>query len=270
MASTYTAKQLVLHLMKSKRWDAFHSPYLFHLFTTCCNEKIPVNGAGLLEKQRAAWIQSTDLIKRRDLGAGSKSGQQQQITISGIARHSLSKPFQCRFLARLIQMKKTSNVLELGTSLGLSAAYMAYGSKEAHIHTIEGDPEIAGIAKALFDQHALNNISLHVMSFDEGIATRELLPDRIDILFLDGHHTAAALKSYYNKLRGLLHEESIVIVDDIFWSPDMHEGWKTLIALPEVTQSVDCFHFGLLFYGRNFIDREHHTVRLPLRMLMKS
>ena len=62
-----------------------------------------------------------------------------------------------------------------------------------------------------------------------------------------------------------MHEHTAGIVDDIYWSADMTEGWNALIERPGVTQSVDAFRFGLLFFDTSFREREHHCMRLPLR-----
>ena len=50
----------------------------------------------------------------------------------------------------------------------------------------------------------------------------------------------------------------------------MSDEWKKITALPEVTQSVDCFHFGLLFFKKDFLNRENHCIRLPLMGLLRG
>jgi hypothetical protein len=48
----------------------------------------------------------------------------------------------------------------------------------------------------------------------------------------------------------------------------MTRGWHELINYPEVTQSVDCFHFGLIFFRNDFIGQENHKIRLPIKMML--
>src|SRR5690349_1946646 len=94
--------QYLRHRLNAKRWDSFHSPYLFHLFTTCCDEKINSPLFEKIERERNRLKDSEEYIERVDYGAGSvfsTSGKKQKI--SNIARHALSSPFQCRFLASL-------------------------------------------------------------------------------------------------------------------------------------------------------------------------
>lgn len=189
------------------------------------------------------------------------------MTIGTIAKHALSWPFQCRFLSRLAAVTQPKHVIEFGTSFGVTTAYLATGAPEAVINTIEGDPVIAGHAEAFFKAHAYAAIRLHSTTFESFLQHRALSHDQVDLAFLDGHHTAAALTAYYDALKPYFHSNTIVVVDDIYWSEDMHQGWMSLCQRQEITQSVDCFHFGLLFFNPDFRNKEHHTVKLPLRML---
>ena len=46
------------------------------------------------------------------------------------------------------------------------------------------------------------------------------------------------------------------IMDDIYWSRDMHKAWKEIISWPEVRVSVDLFHMGILLLRRDLHKRE--------------
>lgn len=271
MSRTYTATQYLSHFFRSKRWDSFHSPFLFSLITFCSDDRISHPLFESIERKRRDLRQSKKVIERHDFGAGTSYHQIKNTdVISRIARHALSLPFQCRFLYRLVDFTKARQIVELGTSLGISSAYLAIGSPTPRIDTVEGDPEVANVAQKIFDQLRLDNIHLHNMTFDSFIAKGLTADRRIDLLFLDGHHTSAALWKYYHALEPYMSDQTIIMVDDIYWSADMTDGWKKLTALPEVTQSVDCFHFGLLFFKKDFLNRENHCIRLPLRGLLRG
>jgi predicted O-methyltransferase YrrM len=220
-----------------------------------------------IEKQRKLLLQSKKPILKMDKGAGSLSNTGQETTISKIARSALSKPYQCRFMSRIIHQSRARNILELGTSLGISTCYLAAGSPEGNVTTIEADPTIAGYAKKTFQQLGYNQIHIHQSTFEEFFQAFGGEARLYDFIFIDGHHRSAALWQYYSALRPSCHPHTIIIVDDIYWSPEMHLGWKRLIALPEITQSVDCFHFGILFFNPDFLEKKNHLVRLPLRSL---
>jgi len=258
------------HRLKARKWDSFHSPFLFNLFIFCCNEK---NDNGIfrpIEIQRKKFLQSQEIITRKDFGAGPlHSYLKHEQKIPDIARHALSLPFQCRFLSRLAQYTNAKIILELGTSLGISGAYLAGGRNEAMLITVEGDPALATKAKIMFDQLKLENVRIVQSTFEDYISTGPRDLTSIDLLFIDGNHRSHALISYFYALKHLYRPNTIIIVDDIYWSTDMQNGWRHLIALPEITQSVDCYHFGLLFFNPDFLTRENHIIKLPWTSLLR-
>jgi len=261
IAATY---QYLKHRQKAKRWDSFHSPYLFNLFMSCNGPKNDKAIYQKIETRRKEFKDSKEIIERIDYGAGSMlvgSGQQQKIGV--IARHALSSPFQCRFLASVAKFAQAKTILEFGSSLGISAAYMASGNSDGNVITIEGDPGLASRAKKMFEELGLENIQIIQSTFERYIASASGKIPPIDLLFLDGNHQSKALLAYYHALKHLFTPTTIIIVDDIYWSQDMHDGWTTLIALPEVKQSVDCYHFGLLFFNHDFLQKENHIIKLP-------
>jgi predicted O-methyltransferase YrrM len=259
------------HRLSSRRWDRFHSPYLYRLFSDCCDEQNQAADFDRIESIRADLLNSKERITPKDFGAGHQGRViKKEIPISTIAHHSLSSPFQCRFMARLTRFHQPRIVVEFGTSLGISASYLACGSPTSRIITVEGDPLISDIAKNIFAKLGINNIEINNTSFENYI--EEALPflDRIDLLFLDGNHRKEPLLSYFQAVKSKLHEDTIIIVDDIHWSTEMKSAWKEIIHSNEVTQSVDCFHFGLLFFTPQFMAKEHHVVHLPLNALKRK
>ena len=267
MGKSYTTLKFFEHYLQSKRWDAFHSPFLFSLFTACCNEKHREQDFYDIEALRRKLKSSREVISPVDLGAGSfRSGQTHKKTIGKIARDALSYSFQGRFLYRMAQFVQPSRMVELGTSLGITTAYMALGAKNAVIDSVEGDPAIASKASEVFKELGINNVTIHQEPFSQFLERGFASTPEPGIIFIDGHHTGAAVQSYYLSILPFVHERTILVIDDIYWWADMQQGWQTLKDRPEVTQSVDCFHFGLLFFSSDFKCREHHITRLPLRM----
>ena len=268
MGRIYTTIQFISHFLRARRWDAFHSPYLFRLFIYCCDDQRVDPVFSRIESRRKEWMDSSVVVNRKDFGAGSVlHHKQDHVHVSRIAKHSLSLPFQCRFVSRLAAFANAGHVVELGTSLGIASAYLSIGAPRARIDTVEGDPEIAAMAKELMEALNLKNVHIHISTFNEFISAYEASMRKIDVLFLDGDHRLEATLQYYYSLKPYFHPGTIVVVDDIYWSKEMTGCWKALLTLPEVTQSVDCFHFGLLFFNTDFQNKEHHIVNLPARMM---
>jgi len=266
----FTLKSFLRNRIRGKKWNSFHSPYLFRLFSFMSDDKERLAIFDQIEALRNRWQKDESIIERKDFGAGSI--QSEKITsqkISTIAKRSLSYPYQGRCLARLVLSENPDLILELGTSLGISTAYFQSGASKAKVITVEGDPELAKLAAQTFEDLSMTNIQVVVSTFEDFLKNN---PDdsKIDIVFLDGNHQSGALIHYYEKLKTSFTPRTIVIIDDIYWSADMHDGWKKLINMPEVTQSVDCFQFGVLFFRPEFLNKEHHILRTPLKSVFRK
>jgi hypothetical protein len=57
------------------------------------------------------------------------------------------------------------------------------------------------------------------------------------------------------------HNNTVFIFDDIHWSPEMTEAWKTIIKHPKVTVSIDTFFWGIVFFRKEQA-KEHFVIRV--------
>ena len=271
MLQTNTILSFLQYRLRSRHWSSFHSPYLFRLFTYCCDEKNVFPEFNEIENIRTNLIANTNHIERTDFGAGSRMETlSPERSISSIARHSLSLPFQCRFLFRLMKLVNPVAVIEFGTSLGIATSYLARGNQGSQIITVEGDPILASMAGELFIQQDIKNIRLFNSTFEDFIRMELPQIPTIDLVFLDGNHKSEPLLEYYHALKPFFNSNTIVVVDDINWSTDMRQGWIALTEMPEVTQTVDCYQFGMLFFSGDFLNKENHSIRLPLKAFSHS
>ncbi len=266
MSRTYTALSYLRYLWNSRSWTRLHSPFLFQLFSYCVDEQNSWSEFEIIEAKRLEMIQSRMIIRRKDFGAGSIVRNTPNQTVGRIAARALSLPYQCRFMARLAFYHHPEQILELGTSLGISALYLSLTAK---VTTVEGDPAIAEIARSNFSAIGKDNIDSVVGTFDDFFQNKRIPDSQYKLVFIDGDHRSEALLKCYDQLKIHLTHESIIVVDDIYWSKDMTNGWNTLIGRPEVKQSVDCFHFGLIFFNPDFLDKKHHVIRMPLQSMFR-
>jgi len=61
--------------------------------------------------------------------------------------------------------------------------------------------------------------------------------------------------------QGQLHNDSLVLVDQIHGSPANQRAWEALAQLPQVSVSIDLFHCGALFIRREQ-EKEHFRIRI--------
>ncbi|WP_330096707.1 hypothetical protein [Flagellimonas taeanensis] len=61
--------------------------------------------------------------------------------------------------------------------------------------------------------------------------------------------------------KGKLHNDSMVLMKGIHQNEKKIEAWKTLIASPKITVSIDMFHCGAIFIRKEQV-KEHFTIRI--------
>jgi len=199
-----------------------------------------------LETLRKSLKKDQTRINITDLGAGSKVYNKNEKTISQIAKSSVSSVWQCRIMFNLVNYLRSSEILELGTSLGVSTLYLAHANKAGNITTIEGDPEVAKIAGSHFVNFNLENINLKVGNFDD-VLPNQIKGQKYDLIFIDGNHTESATIKYFEMLMPHLTEKGAIVFDDIHWSPGMQSAWEYVKTNGSHLLSIDLYYFGIIF-----------------------
>ncbi len=222
------------------RW--LHSPFVFHLHQHVIRFS-PIRPH--IESQRRAYRRDMRRIAVQDWGAGKDKTYRR---IADITRKAVAPAAKAAFLRRLCDHQEAHTVIELGTSLGLTTAYLADNQRHRIVHTIEGCPNIHALSQETFQRLNLSNIRGHQGKIADVLPPLlETLPV-LDVVFLDAHHAYTPTLRYFDCCLPKLHRQSLVIVDDLYWSPDMTRAWHTLCAHPSVCTSVDLFAVGLLFF----------------------
>ena len=57
-----------------------------------------------------------------------------------------------------------------------------------------------------------------------------------------------------------LNENSVIVLDDIYWSDGMLNAWKQLIQHTAVTYSVDIYSSGFLFFNKSMKSKQHFAL----------
>ncbi len=140
-------------------------------------------------------------------------------------------------------------VVELGTSLGVSTAYLAKANPKARIISLEGDPKVAALAKKNMKALQIENVDIEVGEFSSVLPRLDL--DRsIDFLFLDGNHQEQPTLEYYDYFIDKMHPEGMIVVDDIYWSKGMTSAWAALKNKRAVRFALDFYDYGVLCLGK--------------------
>lgn len=146
-------------------------------------------------------------------------------------------------------------IVELGTSLGVTTAYMAAMDKRNKVITYEGCPAVAEIAKENWEALGLKNIDCRVGEITAEILDRDL--ERVDVAFIDANHTYAGTRAYFNVLAEKVHRKSVMIVDDIHYNKEMEQAWREICADERVTSTMDLYQMGLVFFDKDYWKRDY-------------
>lgn len=195
-----------------------------------------------------------------DFGAGSKVFDNNRRVVSKIASAAGISKKRGKLLAKTIHYFQPHHILEIGTSLGISTAYMAAGAPQANITSLEGCPATAQIAIESFKKLDIKNIEVIIGEFDQSL-DQVIENKSYDIIFFDGNHQKEATIRYFEKCLDAAHENSIFIFDDIHWSKDMEAAWEVIKNHEKVTLSVDTYKWGLVFFSKGR-EKQHFTVRI--------
>ncbi|HMU04946.1 MAG TPA: class I SAM-dependent methyltransferase, partial [Saprospiraceae bacterium] len=145
----------------------------------------------------------------------------------------------------------------------ISSAYRGISNTKARIITLKGDPEIALLAKEVHQNLILRNIDIKIGPFSSTLSPALKEIQLVDLAFLDGHHAMEPTLAYYEQLIPFCHDNSIIVIDDIYWSEGMQSAWKNLIERPEVTLSIDLYDVGILFFKKELTKK--HVSYIPYK-----
>ena len=221
---------------------------MYRLATKCFYDKTKYPEYQLLKAYHKYLLHNKTSIEVNDLGAGSWVFHSSKRSIADIAKVAGSSVKDMKRLFRLTRYFKPENILELGTSLGKSTYAMALGNPEAQIMTVEGDENLVNFTSKQLKKSGINNVEIVHGDFDIYLDKLNQTEQKFDMIMMDGNHRLQPTLRYFNKLQKHLHNDSVVIVDDIYWSDEMITAWQQLKQHSNVKQSVDTFYFGLLFF----------------------
>lgn len=244
-----------------RRGHGVHSPFVFTFITEVLNDRRYFYAYERIEALRSRLLQRSDKIEVLDYGAGSSVLKSNIRRVKDIAGWSLKSPKFGQLLFRIVHHYQPRTIIELGTSLGITSAYMAAAGSGAKVITLEGAPAIASIARWQFDQLGLANIELVEGSFDETLPGVLEKATTVDLGFVDGNHRKEPTLRYFNKLLPYLHNASILILDDIHWSREMEEAWEEIKNHRRVTCSIDLFFMGIILFNPDFKEKQHFKIR---------
>lgn len=258
----FLAKKTIQYYVcaRHKYGHGIHSPFVYDFVRTVLRNRQNYAEYAVIEQRRKELRAQNQTIDVLDLGAGSTQLRTKQRNVRDIARTSLSPRHYAYLLHNITHHYAPRTILEMGTSLGISTAYLATGNAQAHCITLEGAPSIAAIARETFKTCAVPHIELLEGNFADTLPQALKTLQFIDFAFIDGNHQQQATLDYFNAIAPYCSENAILVFDDICWSEGMYAAWQQICSHPHISISIDLCKLGIVFL-RKGIQKQHFTIR---------
>ncbi|OIN58341.1 O-methyltransferase [Arsenicibacter rosenii] len=253
------------YIVRAGNEHSLHSPFLFDLYRQTIRpgrKSAEEPFFTQIEALRRELKQSREELAVVDLGAGSRLTPANTRTVGAIARHSAKPPAYAQLLYRLTQRFQTRTIFDLGTSLGLTTAYLAKGADKTggFVTSFEGCPATAEKARQHLNRLGCKAVEVVTGDLAETLPRQVDHADRLDLVFFDANHRYTPTVQYFNVCLPKKHNDSVFIFDDIHWSDEMEQAWATIKEHPDVTATVDLFGVGLVFFRKEQL-KQHFTLR---------
>ncbi|MFI5187962.1 MAG: O-methyltransferase [Chitinophagales bacterium] len=242
------------------RGHGIHSPFVFDFIRTVLNDSEAYADYRKVEDLRRKLLRDETILMIEDYGAGSFSRSNQR-SVSSVAKHVVKPKKYAQLLYRIVKHSQPKTIVELGTSLGLTAGYLALANTNSDLFTLEGSRQVANIARQGFDILELKNIKLIEGNFDYVLPSVIYYLSSVDFAFIDGNHRRDPTVNYFHWLLPKANNDSIFIFDDIHWSREMEQAWNTIKEHPAVRCTMDLFFIGIIFFRKEFKEKQHFKIR---------
>jgi predicted O-methyltransferase YrrM len=255
-------KSYLNYKLSAKNLHHLHSPFAFELTKDVLYNRQYYPAYQRVNKIRKQLQNNLSVIEVHDFGAGAGKRKYTEMlkSIASVYKNNSIRPKYGELLYRLVDHFHPDYMLELGTSLGISTAYQALAAPNATFITAEGCAGLAEKANENFQQLKLKNIKIEIGNFD--ILLKSILEGlpQIDFAFIDGNHRKDPTIQYFELCRKKSHNDTVLIFDDIHWSPDMNEAWDFISQHESVTLSLDLFQIGIIFFKKE-LSKENFVIQ---------
>lgn len=260
------ARKYALYYLKAKTKHGVHSPFVFDLVTKVLEDPVKYPDYKTVENLRLSLLNNRLVTEVEDFGAGRKQAGTYQKRVSEIVAKTAKPARWGKLLYRLCRHYHAINIIELGTSLGVSSAYQALGALQSspsiRFTTIEGSKNLADMAAINLGNLGFSEPQVTVVpgEFDKVLPSVLESYSSIDFAFVDGNHRKEPTLNYFELLLPKAHNDTVFVFDDIHWSDEMTEAWEQLKLHPQVTVTIDLFYLGLVFIRQEQV-KENFVLR---------
>ena len=161
-----------------------------------------------------------------------------------------SKPARPALLLFLLtRTVRPVNVIELGTNVGVSSAYIGAalkaGGQNGTVTTLEASAYRQHLAGDVHRRLGLDNTSYVQGLFADTLRQTLASLGSVDLAFIDGHHQYQPTLDYFDEIMRFSTPDTVFIFDDIRWSEGMKRAWSRIQSDERLGLIVDLVTVGI-------------------------
>lgn len=163
-----------------------------------------------------------------------------------------------RLLTALASQFSSEPIVELGTCLGTSAAYIGSGIDDGHLTTVEaGEPQVDVARKTISQLGMEDRVTVKNALFQDVLLHNNEVP-AFRLAFLDGHHQKDATLKYFRALATTAKKNAVIVFDDVNgYSEGMDDAWQKIREDQQVDLSVLTPRYGFVLLNSDLSDKLH-------------
>ncbi len=238
-----------------------HSPFVFDFIRNVLNNHSNYQPSPEIESLHKQLMHNKKKLLIEELGAGSRKLHSIERSVAQLTSTVVKPVKYGKMFFRLTRHHQPKNIIELGTSLGITTAYLANGAPGSTLFTVEGSKAIYDIATINFKNLGLTQITALNNNFDIALPGIIASLDSIELCFIDGNHRYQPTINYFHQILKKFVNNTILIFDDIHWSREMEQAWEEIKAHSEVQYTIDIFFLGFVFFRKEFKKKQHFIIR---------
>ncbi|MDO4757332.1 MAG: SAM-dependent methyltransferase [Parabacteroides sp.] len=240
--------------LRYRKGFGVHSPFVFNLITKVIEERSSYYSFDDIELIRKQLLYREEQISYADR---RKQGVKRSRTIGQIVRQEGIKPKQGALLFRLTNYFQSKQILQIGSSMGLSTLYLSSYASDLNCVVLENVPEFATISRIVFEKAARNPIDLRIGSYKELLPNALEKMEKLDFVFFNTLYEQQNNHFLFEACLSRVHDQTVFVFDGIKESRKMREFWRSVCEHPKVTVTIDLYSMGIAFFNKKLHKRDY-------------
>ncbi len=153
------------------------------------------------------------------------------------------------FLMRLVRELRPRSCIELGSAIGVSAAYQGAALElngSGRLRCVDGSAELARLARQTASALEIDRVEVIEGRFEEVLEEVLASASPVDLAYIDAGKGREHNVQQFERLLPYLAPGAMLVVDDIHWSREMNRAWREIRSNQRVALSVDLWRLGAL------------------------